>query len=161
MHVTIEDQLHLDAEPPDVWTAIQDPDAHAAWHPFVTCIEGTHRLGDERRCAVLVGSKPGQTRERCVEADRERTIMWAIEDDTTGFSRMVSDWRAGFTLAADGHGTAVTARSTFRPRNVLVRALVPLIRRRFHRAQRDILDGLAQYMRGLAVSRPSSRTTLG
>ena len=56
---------------------------------------------------------------------------------------------------------AVTARSMFRPRNVLVRATLPLIRRRFHRVQREILDGLGQYVCGLAVSRPSSRTTRG
>ena len=161
MHVTIEDQLHLDAQPPAVWEAIEDREAHAGWHPFVTGMEGEHRLGAERRCAVVVGGKPGETRERCVEADPERAITWAIEGDTTGFSRMVSDWQAGFMLAADGDGTTVTARSTFRPRNVLVRALLPLIRRRFHRTQREILEALAQYLRDLVVSSPSSRTMRG
>jgi uncharacterized protein YndB with AHSA1/START domain len=144
--VTIEDLLRVRAEAPDVWKAIEDTEAHTAWHPYVTRIEGAHRPGAERRCSVLVGSRTGETRERCVEAEPERTITWVIEDDTTGFSRMVTDWRAGFTLAADGDGTTVTARSTFCPRNHLVRALLPLIRRRFHRAQRDILEALEQFV---------------
>jgi uncharacterized protein YndB with AHSA1/START domain len=144
--VTIEDRLRVDAGPGEVWSAIEDPAKHAAWHPFVTRIAGEHRPGAERRCSVLVGRRDGETRERCIEAEPERAITWTIEDDTTGFSRMVTDWRAGFTLTADGGSTTVTASSAFRPRNLLVRSLLPLIRRRFHRAQRDILSALERYL---------------
>jgi uncharacterized protein YndB with AHSA1/START domain len=140
--VTIEDRLRVEADPLAVWSAIEDPAAHAAWHPYVTRIAGEHRAGAERRCSVLVGRRTGETRERCIEAQPERTITWAIEHDTTGFSRMVSDWRAGFTLTRDDGATTVTARSAFRPRNLLVRAMLPAIRRKFHHTQRDILEGL-------------------
>jgi uncharacterized protein YndB with AHSA1/START domain len=151
--VTIEDRLHMRAAAPDVWRAIEDPTAHAAWHPYLTAIAGEHRVGETRTCSVLIGGKPGKTRERCIEAEPERSITWAVEHDTTGFSRMVSDWRAGFTIAPGGDGTAVTARSAFRPRNLAVRAMLPLIRRRFHRTQQDILEALA---RSVEATQPTS-----
>ena len=44
-----------------------------------------------------------------------------------------SAWHAGVTLAPIGETTVVTAESTFRPRDLIVR---------FHQTQRAILDGL-------------------
>jgi hypothetical protein len=78
----------------DVWVAIKDPAVHVAWHPFLTGIDGEHVLGATRTCSVTVGGKQGTTRECCVAEEQERTISWASEEDSTGFSRMVSDWRA-------------------------------------------------------------------
>jgi hypothetical protein len=55
---------------------------------------------------------------------------------------MVSDWRAGFALWSRNAATHVTAQSTFVPRNPLVRIMSPIIRRKFHHAQRNILASL-------------------
>jgi hypothetical protein len=77
-----------------VWLAIEDPVAHARWHPFVTEIIGTHELEQVRKRLVLSGKKPGHTRERCVEHEPGHHVVWQIEQDTTGFARMVSAWRA-------------------------------------------------------------------
>jgi uncharacterized protein YndB with AHSA1/START domain len=140
--ISLTDQMQVDAPIDTVWLAIEDPVAHASWHPFVTEITGEHELGQVRVCAVLVGGRPGRTRERCVEHDEHRRIMWAIEEDSSGFGRMVSGWRAGFTLAPNGETTLVTAESTFRPKKLIVPAVLPMIRRKFHRAQRSILAGL-------------------
>jgi hypothetical protein len=140
--VRIADHTWVSAPTDAVWMAIVDPATHARWHPFVTEITGEHGLDQIRTCAVLVGGKPGRTRERCVERADHRRIVWAIEEESSGFSRMVSGWRAGFMLAPDGETTLVTAASVFRPKNPIVRAMVPMIRRKFHRAQRAILAGL-------------------
>jgi hypothetical protein len=73
-------------------------------------------------------------------------IMWSVESDSTGFSRMVADWRTGFSLQPQGPGaTLVRAQSLFRPR-LSARLMAPLIRRKFHQAQRAILDGLRQHV---------------
>jgi uncharacterized protein YndB with AHSA1/START domain len=126
----------------EVWSAIEDVDRHAAWHPFVTRIEGVHVLGAPRVCSVIVGNKAGTTRERCVKLEEERTIRWAIEEDTSGFARMVSDWHAGFSVRPDVDGTRVTAESVFTPKSIPVRLMGPLVRRKFHKAQQAILAGL-------------------
>jgi len=140
--VRIEDTAVVGAPAAMVWAAIKDPAVHAEWHPFVIGISGEHALGAVRSCSVLVGKRRGETTERCVEEEPERRIVWRIEEDSTGFSRLVSEWRAGFTLQSVDGGTRVTAESTFRPRRALLRLLRPLVARRFHRAQQAILAGL-------------------
>ena len=94
--VRITDETLIGVSAAQVWAAIKDPATHAHWHPFVTAISGEHRLDATRSCSVVVGKKTGQTKERCIEDEQERRLSWAIEEDSTGFSRMVSDWRAGF-----------------------------------------------------------------
>jgi uncharacterized protein YndB with AHSA1/START domain len=142
--VTIADEISIEAPITVVWRAIESPAEHAGWHPFLTGISGNHALGQVRICSVVVGHKHGQTRERCVEREDERHIAFEIEQDSIGFGRMVSGWRAGFALT-DQHGaTTVTAESTFQPNNLLVRAMLPVIRRKFHHTQQEILRALKQ-----------------
>jgi hypothetical protein len=140
--VRIADELRLDARIDVVWHAIEDPAAHAQWHPFVTAIDGGHGLHDIRSCSVQVGKKAGTTTERCVEREDRARIAWAIDENSSGFARMVSGWRSGFSLAERDDATIVTAESTFRPGNLLVRAMLPVIRRKFHQTQQAILRGL-------------------
>jgi uncharacterized protein YndB with AHSA1/START domain len=140
--VMIADQIRVDAPAAQVWDAISDPIAHARWHPFVSRIAGKHRLGQVRTCSVQVGGKTGETRERCVIEEPPVRIAWLVEEDSTGFGRMVSDWRSGFSIATHDGATVVTAESEFKPRVLLVRVMLPLIRRKFHQTQRAILAGL-------------------
>jgi uncharacterized protein YndB with AHSA1/START domain len=146
--VRIADELRLDAPIDVVWHAIEDPAEHARWHPFVSAVVGGHELDEIRTCSVTVGKKAGSTKERCVEREERARIAWAIEEDTTGFAKMASDWRAGFSLAERDGATIVTAESSFRPNNMLVRAMLPLIRRRFHQTQQAILGALREAVEG-------------
>ena len=70
-------------------------------------------------------------------------MTWRIDDDSSDFSRMVSGWTAGFSLVPQNSGTLVTAESAFRPRNLLARLMMPLVRRKFHQTQKAILQGLS------------------
>jgi uncharacterized protein YndB with AHSA1/START domain len=151
IEVRIADEIGIAAPLATVWRAIADPADHANWHPFVTDIVGGHELGQARTCSVLIGGKPGQTRERCVEREAGRRIVWAIEEDSTGFGRMVLGWKAGFAMAEQDGLTTVTAESTFEPRNLLVRAMLPILRRKFHQTQGTILHALKDSLE----SRPS------
>jgi uncharacterized protein YndB with AHSA1/START domain len=151
--VRIADELALDAPIDVVWRMIEDPAAHARWHPFVRAITGGHELHEVRSCMVQVGRRQGTTAERCVEREKGARIVWAIEEDSTGFARMVSSWRSGFSLAERDSATLVTAESTFRPNTVLVRAMLPLIRRKFHRTQHAILRGLQEAVEGAVAGR--------
>jgi hypothetical protein len=119
----------------------------------VTQITGEHRVGASRACRVELGRRPGETRERCIADETERRIAWSIEQDGTGFLRLVSDWTAGFELQADGSETTrVRAESGFRPKSFLVRAMLPMVRRKLHVSQREILGALKD-----AVERSSTR----
>jgi uncharacterized protein YndB with AHSA1/START domain len=141
----ITDEVTVDAPIERVWDAIRDPGEHAHWHPFATAIEGEHALGSTRKCSVLVGKKPSTTEERCTSYEEQRRITWTVEHDSAGFSRMVSDWSAGFSLESRGpRETRVTAESLFSPR-LPARLMMPVIRRKFHQTQRAILDALKQH----------------
>jgi uncharacterized protein YndB with AHSA1/START domain len=143
----IRDEIIVNAPAEQVWDAIEDPTAHATWHPFLTHIAGDHVLGGVRKCDVLVGKKSATTEERCSTYDEGQTIMWIIEQDSSGFSRMASDWSAGFSLESHEDGrTRVIARSRFTPRTFLARLMLPMIRSKFHRTQQTILAGLKQFV---------------
>jgi hypothetical protein len=143
--VHIEDEAVIDAPVAAVWDEIRDPARHAAWHPFVTGITGEHGLGATRACEVALGKKRGRTRELCVAEEESRLLAWRIEEDSSGFLRLVSDWTAGFRLEpVSPSRTRVTAESVFTPRNPLVRLMLPAVRRKFHQAQRAILSGLEE-----------------
>jgi uncharacterized protein YndB with AHSA1/START domain len=145
----IRDEIVLRAPSDRVWKAIQDPGEHASWHPMVTKIAGQHALGQSRTCDVLIGKKPGLTEERCIVYEEPHRIMWSIEQDSAGFSRMVSDWKAGFSIEPQDHGaTRVTAQSLFEPKGRIVRLMMPMVRRKFHHAQRAILRGLEKHVEG-------------
>ena len=149
----LADELRIDAPIGVVWRAIEDPAEHVRWHPFVRAIAGGHELHEIRSCSVQVGRKQGSTKERCVEREDGARIAWEVEEDSTGFGRMVTGWRSGFTLAERDGATIVTAHSTFRPNNLFVRAMLPLIRRKFHQTQRAILRGLQDAVEGDRATR--------
>lgn len=145
----ITDEVAVNAPLALVWKAIQDPGEHVAWHPFASRIDGEHALGAVRTCAVQVGGKAGTTRERCTDYDEAGSIMWTMEFDSTGFSRMVTEWRTGFQLIPQGgDATRVRAISQFRPKGPVVRVMMPVIRRKFHQTQRAILHELKQHVEG-------------
>ena len=66
----ITDQVIVQAPLGRVWAAIQGPAEHVKWHPFATHIDGEHALGVTRTCSVLIGGKPGSSRERCSDLRR-------------------------------------------------------------------------------------------
>ncbi len=143
--VEITDESLVNAGASEVWKAISDVSAHAAWHPFAVAIDGEHALGASRRCEIRIGKKTGETKEHCTAYDEEKRILWQIDEDSTGFLRLVSDWTAGFVLEPAGPGaTRVTAQSSFKRRNALLLPLMPLIRRKFHQTQQAILEALKQ-----------------
>jgi hypothetical protein len=133
--VTIEDEVHVDASALELWEVIKDPARHAQWHPFVTEISGEHELGAREDVRGDRRQEGRETKERCVEEEHASRITWTVEEDATGFGRMVSGWRAGFALQQRDGATVVRAYSTFEPHNLLVRATIPIIRRKFHQTR--------------------------
>jgi uncharacterized protein YndB with AHSA1/START domain len=145
----ISDVLDIDAPVGLVWQALRDPISHAEWHPLVRRIVGDHALGEVRTCEVVLGGKDGQAVERCTTYDEGSAIAWTVQSDTSGFSRMVSDWSSGFRLEQlSDRRTRVTAWSAFRPRTFALRLMLPMVKLKFHRIQREVLGGLRAGVEG-------------
>jgi len=112
----------------------------------MTNIIGKHELGEVRKCDMEVNNQTGHAEERCSEYEERRKIMRLIEKDSSGFSNMVSDWKAGFTLEFLGPGTTVvTAVSTFRLKATPDRANEQQNQQMFHKTHQAILSGLKKY----------------
>lgn len=142
----IRDSIIINAPASKVWEAIKDPKVNPKWHPYVTHIGGEHVLGAKRTCTAEVDGKAGTTEEQCSVYEDGHKIMWEIQKDSTGFSNMVADWSAGFTLESkDAKTTIVMAQSLFRPKKFLVHFMMPMINYKFHQVQRRILGGLKEY----------------
>ena len=147
----VTDEVLVLAPAEQIWQAILDPVTQAAWHPFITSIDGVHRLGAARTCTVVLDDRPSISEERCTAFEDGRSITWSVEKDTSGFSRATNAWQHGFTLTADGtERTRVSAQSSFRPSRPLIRVMNPIIRRRFHQTQRAVLAALKQYVESAA-----------
>jgi len=145
--VAIEDEVVVNGSASEVWEAIRDPALHADWHPFVDSIRGEHAAGASRSCAIRVGKKTGETVEHCTAYEENKRILWQIDEDSTGFLRLVSDWTAGFVLEPAGPGKMrVGAQSVFERKNPLLVLMLPMIRRKFHQTQRAILAALKEFV---------------
>jgi hypothetical protein len=69
-------------------------------------------------------------------------MAWLVENSTA-----LAGWsptRARFALTKHGDATVAAAESIFEPNNLLVRAMLPMIRRKFHEIQRTILASLKE-----------------
>jgi hypothetical protein len=74
---------------------------------------GRERVGAVRTCDVDFGNKAGTTLERCIESVPNRTLAHLIEDDSFGFSRMLSDFWLSFTLEPENAQTTRLSIETY------------------------------------------------
>jgi len=112
---------------------------------------GKHELGEIRKCELEVNNQTRHTEERCSEYEERRKIMWLMGKDSSGFSNMVSDRKAGFTLEFLALATTVvTAVSTFRLKAAPDRAHEQKNQQVFHRTHQAILSGLKKYAQDLS-----------
>lgn len=136
----------IDASPARVWTMIEDASLLPRWVPLVDEVEQHSECelpGSVRRCRVSFGGRSGYIVERCVEAEPERLLRHAVDEDSLGFNRMFRDYSFELRLAPATGGTRVECATFYEPRNPAVAALNALfMRRRFAATREEILAGL-------------------
>jgi uncharacterized protein YndB with AHSA1/START domain len=138
------DELVIDASCEEVWAILEDSTRLPEW-TTVTWTTGTREIpGSVRECGVDFEGKTGTVVERCAEYDPGRRIAWNMEQDSLGFSRMLSDFGFSFTLTpAEGGRTLVFNETYYRPATLLARAINSMVmRRKFRSARRRFLGGL-------------------
>jgi carbon monoxide dehydrogenase subunit G len=144
------------AAPPDrIWELLEDSEANLpSVLPMVTSCEiesgGRERVGAVRTCAVDFGRKQGTTVERCVESAPNERLTHRIEDDSFGFSRMLSDFWFSFALEPTGEGvTVVSIETHYDPRGPFARAMsVLMMRRKFRPVRESALTNLKRLAEG-------------
>jgi ligand-binding SRPBCC domain-containing protein len=144
---TLHHRIRIDAPIGDVWKAVSDLVAVAAYNPLVKsakCLSGgLEGVGAARRCEL---QPSGWVEER----------VWAFEPPRAiGFEVAASEWPIVFMrwkteLAEDGEATVVTQQMSYKlklgPLGALLDAIV--MRRKLDRSVRDVFEGLRRYVEG-------------
>ena len=142
-------EIVVNAPSDRIWEILEDSEANLPnVLPMVTSCEiesgGRERVGAVRTCAVDFGGKKGKTVERCIESVPSTRLAHQIEDDSFGFSRMLSDFWFSFDLEPGGDGfTLVRVETHYDPKGLVARLMsVLMIRRKFRQVRESALANL-------------------
>ena len=145
------------AAPPEaVWEILEDSRANLPrlWPMVKSCeIEGKERVGAVRTCSVEFMGKSGHTVERCIESVANRKLAHSIEEDSFGFSRVLSDFWFAFVLEpTKTGGTHVRVESHFEPKGLKGRIMSALmIKRKFREVRETALANLKRLAEAASV----------
>lgn len=155
-------EIMIAAPPEAVWEILEDSRANLPrlWPKVKSCeIEGKERVGAVRRCSVEFMGKSGHTVERCIENVPNRKLAHSIEEDSFGFSRVLSDFWFVFALEpTEAGGTQVRVESHFEPKGLRGRIMsVLMIKRKFREVRETALANLKRLAEATRVdSAPSA-----
>ncbi len=138
------DEILIDASPHEIFAILEDSQRLPEWTSVLSSTGSREMPGAVRECEVDLDGKRGSVVERCIESNRPRYIGWAMEQDTFGFSRLVSDFGFSFTLKPAGDGkTRVRNETYYKTRHPLAAAMnATVMRRKFRGARRRWLANL-------------------
>jgi hypothetical protein len=139
----------IHAAPTEIWEILENSEAYLPRVlPMVKTVViesgGRERVGAVRTCEVDFGARAGTTVERCIESVPNRKLAHAIEEDSFGFSRMLSDFWFAFALEpADAATTRVSIETHYDPKGIGGRVMsVLMAKRQFRRVRESALDNL-------------------
>lgn len=134
-------EIVIDAGADRIWEILEDSRSHLPHVlPIVNNVEidGKEYLGAVRRCDVNLAGRDGHTVERCIESVPNGRLSHAIEDDSFGFSRALSDFWFSFVLEPEGpHKTRVRIETHFEPHGLKGRVMSTLMMKRKFRHVRE------------------------
>jgi hypothetical protein len=159
-------EIVIGAPPEAIWAILEDSRANLPrlWPMVKTCeIEGKERVGTIRRCSVEFMGKSGHTVERCIESVADRTLAHSIEEDSFGFSRLLSDFWFAFVLEPTATGaTRVRVESHFDPKGLKGRVMSALmIKRKFREVRETALANLKRLAEAAETSTGHQPDPLG
>lgn len=109
------DEILIETPPHRVFAILDDARRLPEWTSVISTSGNRETVGAVRECEVDLDGKRGNVVERCIEANPPRRIAWAMEQDTFGFSRLVSDFGFSFTLERAGDGATRVQRDLLPP----------------------------------------------
>lgn len=145
------DEVVVNATPQRIWESLEDSTCLPEWMPMVKRTTGKREMvGAVRECDVQIDGRDGRVIERCVEHSPYHRIAWVLQEDTFGFSKMLSDFGFSFTLEPLGANTTLLRNETYyRPEGLLASLMsVLMMRRKFRRVRQAALANLKRRAEG-------------
>jgi len=158
-------EIVIAAPPEAVWEILEDSRANLPrmWPMVKSCeIDGKERVGAVRRCGVEFMGKNGHTVERCIESVPNRKLAHSIEEDSFGFSRVLSDFWFAFLLEpVEAGSTHVRVESHFEPKGLKGRIMSALmIKRKFREVRETALANLKRLAEAERSAKAQQRAQL-
>ena len=155
-------EIGIDASADTIWRVLEDSGANLPrlWPMVKSCeIEGKERVGVVRRCGVELMGREGYTIERCIESVPNRRLAHSVEDDSFGFSRMLSDFWFAFILDPQTpEKTRVRVETHFDPKGLRARLMSKLMmRRKFREIRETALGNLKRVAEEAGADEPTVR----
>jgi len=157
-------EIVVHTAPDRIWEILEDSEANLSRVlPMVKSCEiesgGRERVGAVRTCDVDFGGKAGQTVERCIESVPNRKLAHRIEEDSFGFSRMLSDFWFSFSLEPESaEATLVRIETHYDPNGLAARLMSALMmKRKFRRVRMTALSNLKRLAESTSERDPAAR----
>lgn len=155
------DEILIGASPQRIFAILEDARRLPDWTSVISTSGNHETVGVVRECEVDLDGRRGRVVERCIESVPPSRIAWAMERDTFGFSRLVSDFGFSFTLYPEGDDkTRVRNEAYYRSKGPIAAAMNTLVMRRKFRGVRRKwlanLKGLCEETRIAADARTKS-----
>jgi len=135
----------LNASVSRVWAIVTDITLLPRINPGVIKASGAmNEPNAVRTCEVESKGRKGIITEKLVEFVPEKRMVWKVESDTMGMSKMLLDTRFSLLLeTVTDSSTKVTAETHYSPRTILARMMNGLMMKKmFAKAQEKILQNL-------------------
>ncbi|HXD78408.1 MAG TPA: SRPBCC family protein [Puia sp.] len=135
----------LNASVSRVWAIVTDITLLPRINPGVIKVSGAmNEPNAVRTCEVESKGRKGIITEKLVEFVPEKRMVWKVESDTMGMSKMLLDTRFSLLLeTVTDSSTKVTAETHYSPRTILARMMNGLMMKKmFAKAQEKILQNL-------------------
>ena len=135
----------LNASVSRIWAIVTDITLLPRINPGVIKASGTmNEQNASRTCEVENKGRKGIITEKLVEFVPGKKMVWKVESDTMGMSKMLLDTRFSLVLEmVTDSSTKVTAETHYSPRTILARVMNGLMMKKmFAKAQEKILQNL-------------------
>lgn len=161
-------EIVIQAPLAQIWRILEDSEVNLPrlWPMVQRCAiasGGKERVGAVRTCDVAWVGRTGQTVERCIESVPNRKLSHAIEQDSFGFTRMLSDFWFSFVLEPQGaEVTLVRVETHYGPKGLRGRVMSALmIKRKFREVRETALVNLKELAEGDSELGEPARAAFG
>mgnify|MGYP002147216746 CR=1 FL=1 len=141
----VRNEAIINAPVGSIWTIITDINVLHKVNPGVVKASGNmDRPGAVRVCQIDNKGRKGTVKEKMIEFVPEEKTVWAMESDTMGMTKMLSNARFVFKLEKLGESTTRVINETYyQPGNLIAKIMNGImIKKTIGKAQAEILENI-------------------
>lgn len=146
----LDQKIQVKVSVSKAWGIFNDLSLRPKWTCDVQKIDYTNQMTKEGEVAItycLVNGKEGTLMTRCLALESQKRGEFLVEKDSFGFNNMLLDIGFATTFKVIGSNlTEISMQSHYQPKNVLLKLMNPLIKKKMRKEVDLMMQGLKDYM---------------